>query len=294
MKPRGGPGPEPQGLMGQMPPSIQPQRPTPHTPWDWGSPGRVTAGGRRGSPLAPMGLCPSQRLLAHGWGSGTGTPPPGDPTLQHCQPPHPPPASGPCSLPRRHNRGKTAASVALGRQLGRRSRAPGAPGLVPQQGPTRTRTSGTGLGGDGGSQQEPCPRWLLCQQHPGFGPGSAPTGARLATVEPPCCPRRSQWGGNANAGGEIPADGLGRGAEEQGGCWRSWHGATAPTFTTRAWRQRPRDTLHRTPVPPAGPSPSTWGELGRGPDTGHPQTGSAKLPRPGQLRLQLPGARRTW
>jgi len=50
-----------------------------------------------------------------------------------------------------------------------------------------------------------------------FGQCSAPTGA---PVGPPpallACPSGSQWGGNAGAGGEIPAEGLGRGLGERG------------------------------------------------------------------------------
>lgn len=144
-----------------------------------------------------------------------------------------------------------------------------------QQGPRRTRTSGTGLGELGAPSRSPAHAGCFASSSQGLGQAQHPRVPGQPQWSPPCCPRRSQWGGNTNAGGEIPADGLGRGAGERGGCWRSWHGATAPTSTTPqpGQRQRPRDTLHGTPVPPAGPSPSTWGELGRGPDTGDPQAG---------------------
>lgn len=65
----------------------------------------------------------------------------------------------------------------------------------------------------------------------------------------PACPSGSQWGGNAGAGGEIPAEGLGRRL-----------GGAGEALTAAAQIRCPGDTSmgHRTP---AAPSAGAWGEL---------------------------------
>lgn len=78
---------------------------------------------------------------------------------------------------------------------------------------------------------------LLRQKHPGFGQGSAPTGASVGPLALPACPSGSQWGGNAGAGGEIPAEGLGHGGEQ------------GRLLTVPARTQRPGDALRGTPDP---------------------------------------------
>lgn len=114
-------------------------------------------------------------------------------------------------------------------------------------------------GGEVGSAGATCPTPVRCvsccgrrtqgldrAQHPRVPSWAPPTLPAL-----PACPSGSQWGGNAGAGGEIPAEGLGR---RVGGA-----GKAAPSPGT--------DTVSREhPLwdtgPLAAPSPGAWGELG--------------------------------
>lgn len=133
----------------------------------------------------------------------------------------------------------------------------------PRAGVGQGRTVPPGMpdpqGGEVGSAGATCPTPVRCvsccgrrtqglgrAQHPRVPSWAPPTLPAL-----PACPSGSQWGGNAGAGGEIPAEGLGR---RVGGAGRA---APSPGTDTVSREHPPWDT-----GPLAAPSPGAWGELG--------------------------------